>query len=186
MHAICLVQGGYRQLWGRTDGSLNTGTWLKEEGQQGSGKPCSQPQTFPALLQETVQKEFSSLHALPTHTGKKKSMVYGMMGWQNFSHALVGDHEKKKTTGKQERMQNYQLWVPRVPVAPWQVPELGKQSSKNTGYTTEWDPKESNIVTKGRSCTQTVLLFLNVISLLLFPFTFSLSLSHTSAALGMY
>lgn len=119
---------------------------VKEEGQQGSGKPCSRPQAFPALLQETVLEEFSSLQALSPTQEKKESMVYDVMGWQNFTHALVGDHEKKKTIGKQERMQNYQLWVPRAPVAPWQVPELGKQSTKNTGYTTEWDPKEANIV----------------------------------------
>lgn len=71
MHAICLVQGDYRQPWGRTDGSLNTGTWLRKRVSRAVGSRCSRPQTFLALLQETVLGEFSSLQALPTHTEKE-------------------------------------------------------------------------------------------------------------------
>lgn len=44
---------------------------------------------------------------------------------------------------KQERMQNYQLWVPAV---QWQVPELWKQNAKTTSYTVVWHPKEGNTV----------------------------------------
>lgn len=148
MHAICLVQGDYGQPWGRTDGSLNTGTWLRKRVSRAVGSRAHGHRPSWHYCRRLYWKNSPVFRPFPPTQKKKESMVYGVMGWQNFTHALVGDHEKKKkkTTGKQERMQNYQLWIPRAPVAPWQVPELGKQSTKNTGYTTEWDPKEANIV----------------------------------------
>lgn len=147
MHAICLVQGDYRQPWGRTDGSLNTGTRLRKRVSRAVGSRAHGHRPSWHYCRRLYWKNSPVFRLFPP-TQKKEGKhglrcdgvteLHSCLGWRPW--------KEKKTTGKQERMQNYQLWVPRAPVAPWQVPELGKQSTKNTGYTTEWDPKEANIV----------------------------------------
>lgn len=103
MHAICLVQGDYRQPWGRTDGSLNTGTWLRKRVSRAVGSRAHGHRPSWHHCRRLYWKNSPVFRLFPPTQEKKESMVYGVMGWQNFTHALVGDHEKKKTTGKQER-----------------------------------------------------------------------------------